>query len=107
MREIPEKEMALYALLRGLNVHLAVCPYAGGIHIEIRDFLNDLEEKHPNSKFMTLRMFDRLKPRIAQGMPEFEMRRCELCGEPTSTKVCKTCELLRQLGLERQRKMLI
>jgi len=107
LREVPEKEIALYALLRGLNVHLAVCPYAGGIHIEIRDFLNDLEEKHPNSKFMILRMFDRLKPKIVQGMPEFEMRRCEICGEPTSTSVCKTCELLRQLELERQRKTLI
>jgi len=107
LREIPEKETALYALLRELNVHLAVCPYAGGIHIEIRDFLNDLEEKHPNSKFMILRMFDRLKPKIAQGMPEFEMRRCKICGEPTSANVCKACELLKQLGLAKQRKMLI
>ena len=106
LREIPEKETALYALLRGLNVHLAVCPYAGGIHIEIRDFLNDLEEKHPNSKFMVLRMFDRLKPKIAQGMPEFEMQRCETCGEPTSVKICKTCELLKQLGLEKSEKRL-
>lgn len=107
LREIPEKETALYALLRGLNVHLAICPYTGGIHTEIRDFLNNLEENHPNSKFMTLRMFDRLKPKIAQSVPEFEMRRCEACGEPTSTKVCKTCELLRQLGLEKKRKTLI
>jgi uncharacterized protein (TIGR00269 family) len=107
LREIPEKETALYALLRGLNVHLAVCPYAGGIHIEIRDFLNDLEEKHPNSKFMILRMFDRLKPKIAQEMPEFEMRKCEVCREPTSAKVCKSCELLEGLGLERRQKTLI
>ena len=107
LREIPEKETALYALLRGLNVHLAVCPYVGGIHIEVRDFLNNLEANHPNSKFMILRMFDRLKPKIAQSMPEFEMRKCEVCGEPTSASVCKTCELLKQLGLEKQRKMLI
>lgn len=107
LREVPEKETALYVLLRELNVHLAVCPYSGGIHIEIRDFLNDLEEKHPNSKFMILRMFDRLKPKIAQGMPEFEMRKCEVCDEPTSANVCKTCELLKQLGLAKQRKMLI
>ena len=107
MREIPEKETALYAILRELNIHLAVCPYAGGIHIEIRDFLNSLEEKHPNSKFMILRMFERLKPKISQTMQEFEMRSCAECGEPTSAEICKTCELLGQLGLAKQGKTLI
>ena len=97
LREIPEKEVALYALLRGLKVHLAVCPYAGGIHAEIRDFINDLEARHPNSKFMILRMFDRMKPYLAPAVPAFEMKRCEACGEPTSANLCKTCELLRGL----------
>lgn len=106
LREIPEKEVALYALLRGLKVHLAVCPYVGGIHTEIRDFLNQLEANHPNSKFMILRMFDRLKPQLAQIVPEFEMRRCKNCGEPTSANICKSCELLKGLGLRRLRKTL-
>jgi len=107
LREIPEKEVALYALLRGLRVHLGVCPYAGGIHGEIRDFLNRLEANHPNSKFMILRMFDRMKPHLAKVTPEFETRGCENCGEPTSTNICKSCDLLRGLGLERKQKMLI
>ncbi len=106
LREIPEKEVALYALLRGLKVHLAVCPYVGGIHTEIRDFLNQLEANHPNSKFMILRMFDRLKPQLAGIVPEFEMRRCKSCGEPTSAIICKSCELLKGLGLRRLRKTL-
>jgi len=100
-REIPEKEMALYALLRGLEVHLAVCPYSGGIHSEIRDFLNDFEVKHPNTKFMIVRMFDRMKPLLAGAAQEFEMQSCEVCGEPTSMKICKACELLKELGLKR------
>jgi uncharacterized protein (TIGR00269 family) len=99
MREIPEKEIALYALLKDIKVHLAVCPHTGGIHTEIRDFLNDFEVKHPNTKFMIVRMFDRMKPHLAGAMPEFEMQRCNSCGEPTSTSVCKACELLVQLGL--------
>ncbi len=107
LREIPEKEVALYALLRGLEVHLAVCPYTGGIHTEIRDFLNRIEANHPNSKFMILRMFDRLKPQLARIVPEFEMRRCKNCGEPTSANICKSCELLKELGLRRLRKTLI
>jgi uncharacterized protein (TIGR00269 family) len=103
MREIPEKEIALYALLKDIKVHLAVCPYTGGIHTEIRDFLNDFEVKHPNTKFMILRMFDRMKPHLAGAIPEFEMQRCNFCGEPTSTSVCKACELLVQLGFTRQK----
>ena len=103
MREIPEKEVALYALLKDINVHLAICPYAGGIHTEIRDFLNDFEVKHPNTKFIILRMFDRMKPQIVRALPSFEPRRCQACGEPASGELCKTCELLKELGFERQR----
>jgi uncharacterized protein (TIGR00269 family) len=106
LREIPEKEVALYALLKGIKVHLGGCPYAGGIHTEIRDFLNRLETNHPNSKFMILRMFDRMKPLLVKVVPEFEMRKCEVCGEPTSTSACKSCELLQELGLKQGRKSL-
>lgn len=107
LREIPEKEVALYALLKGIKVHLGVCPYAAGIHTEIRDFLNRLETNHPNSKFMTLRMFDRMKPHLVEAVPEFEMKKCEVCGEPTSTSICKSCELLQGLELKRGQKTLI
>ena len=99
MRELPEKEVALYALLKGLKTHMAVCPYAGGIRAEIRDFLNRLEANHPNSKFMILRMFDRLRPKLAEAVPRFEVKRCECCGEPTSASPCKSCDLLKGLGL--------
>jgi len=98
LREVPEKEMALYALLKKINVHLGVCPYAGGIHSEIRDFINRLEENHTNSKFMMLRMFDRMKPQLLGAVPEFDMKKCERCGEPTSSESCKACELLEGLG---------
>ncbi|MFH1821070.1 MAG: TIGR00269 family protein [Methanobacteriota archaeon] len=107
LRNIPEKEVAIYALLKGLNVHLGVCPYASGMHTEIRDFLNRLETNHPNSKFMILRMFEQIKPHLTNVLPDFEMRKCENCGEPTSSKLCKTCELLQGLGLKNKRKILI
>jgi len=107
LREIPEKEVALYALLKGTNIHLGVCPYASGIHMEIRDFLNRLETNHPNSKFMTLRMFEHIKPHLAGAVPDFEMLKCENCGEPTSSKLCKTCELLEKICIGNRRKILI
>ncbi len=106
-REIPEKEMALYALLRNLKVHLALCPYAGSIHGEIRDFLNNFEVNHPNTKFMILRMFDRLKPHVAQALPSFSIGECLACGEPTSGELCKACELLGGLGFKRRKRLIL
>ncbi len=107
LREIPEKEIALYALLRELKVELATCPYVGGMRSEIRDFINQLETSHPTTKYMILRMLDRLKPHLAEALPEFKLGRCEVCGEPTPSLICKTCELLNRLGLRREKKRLI
>jgi uncharacterized protein (TIGR00269 family) len=101
LREVPEKEVALYAIFKGIEVDWSNCPHRGGIHIEIREFINRLEENHPNSKFMILRMFDRMKPYLVETVPEFEVKVCERCREPTSVSVCKTCELLGELGLAR------
>ena len=107
LREIPEKEIGIYAMLKGIRVHLGNCPYAGGMHTEIREFLNRLEENHPNTKFMILRMFDRMKPFLSGAVSEFRMHRCEICGEPTPSRICKSCELLRGLGLGQKQKTLI
>lgn len=100
MREIPEKEIALYALLKKIEVDFSECPHRGGIHLEIRDFLNQLEENHPNSKFMIMRMFERMKPHLGESVVEFEPVFCERCGEPTSQAVCKKCQLLEELGIK-------
>ncbi len=99
MREIPEKEIALYALLKGIEADWSECPYRGGIHLEIRDFINWLEENHPNSKFMILRMFDRMRPFLVSAVPEFRPKTCRVCGEPTSSDLCKACELLGELDI--------
>lgn len=98
LREIPEREVAAYALIRDLKVHLGQCPYARGMHAEVRDFLNRLESRHPNCKFGLLRTFERLKERLG-GREEVMLQPCDSCGEPTPEKVCRTCELLAGLGL--------
>jgi len=98
LREIPEREVAAYALVRDLKVHLGQCPYARGLHAEVRDFLNRLESRHPNCKFGLLRTFERLKERLG-GREEVGLQPCESCGEPTPQRVCRTCELLEGLGL--------
>ena len=48
LREIPEKEIGLYALAKGLDIHLAGCPYAQeSFRMEVSNILKDLTKEHP------------------------------------------------------------
>lgn len=100
LREIPEREVGLYALLKGLQIHHDECPNATGIRFAARDFLNDLERRYPGMKFSVLESFDRLLPYLRQlaAKEEGEVLRCRRCGEPSSHQVCKTCELWQEQG---------
>jgi len=97
-REIPEREIGLYAILNGLEVQENECPYIEGPRFKVRDFLNTLEAESPGTKFSVLNTFYRLAPGIMEVVKHdgFELLRCEKCGEPSSQKICKTCELWRK-----------
>lgn len=103
LREIPERETALYAHLRGFDILEGHCPHAGGIRFEVRGFINSMELKHPGTKFNILETFDKLNPCIKKVVEEQHARkgsggkilRCRKCREPSSRELCKTCELWR------------
>ncbi|CDG65630.1 hypothetical protein MBMB1_1536 [Methanobacterium sp. MB1] len=93
LREIPEKETALYVVARDLPVHLAGCPYAGdSFRAKIRDFLKEISLEHPTIMYSTLRGFDKIKPILKK---EFSQKNptgeCTECGEPSAGKLCKAC----------------
>jgi len=95
LRELPEKEIALYAMLKGIYQKRAECPYAGGIRFEARDFLNHMEAKYPGIKFSFLFSFDKIKPWIEEGIGTGSgVVECSKCGEPGSGGLCRACELL-------------
>lgn len=96
-REIPEKEIGLYALLSGLRIQENECPHIEGPRFRVRDFLNDLEAESPGIKFSVLNTFEKLLPSVREIVKKgkVDLLRCERCGEPSSQKVCKTCGLWR------------
>ncbi len=100
LRIIPEKEVALYSMLSGLDFHDKKCPHRCGIRLEVRKFVDDLEDKHSGMKFTILETFDRILPSIRSQMEkeQGEMHYCRKCGEPSSRELCKTCELWRNGG---------
>jgi len=98
LREIPEKEIGLYVVAKELDVHFAGCPYAGeSFRAEVGTFIKQLSNTHPTIMYSTLRGFDRIKPALKHEFSHesvFEV--CEVCGEPSASKICKACSFLKQ-----------
>ena len=58
LREIPEREIGLYALAKGLDIHLAGCPYAHeSFRMEVGNIIKDLSKEHPTIRFSLLKGF--------------------------------------------------
>ena len=61
LRDIPEKEVALYAHLKGLPAHVAECPPASEAYRgEIQRRLYDLEEDHPGTRHSIMSGYEEL-----------------------------------------------
>lgn len=101
LAEMPEKEVALYALFRDLGASFKECPYAGGaLRSMVRDWINALEKDHPGIKFSILAGSRKMQPLLKTGASK-ELRKCEKCGAPSSGSVCKACLLLEEINLNR------
>ena len=100
-----ERECALYCALRELPFHLQECPYSNeSFRGEVKDFLNAVEAKHPGSKFNIIRSFlslqKELKKTDSPNLPSSTKQpgKCQECGEYTSMKTCKACQLKKEVS---------
>ncbi|MDF1534731.1 MAG: TIGR00269 family protein, partial [Methanosarcinaceae archaeon] len=92
---IPEKEVALYAIVSDLTVDFSECPYAHeAIRGEVRNMLNVFEVAHPGTKYSLLKGFDTMAPIISKEYLNVELAKCRICGEPCSFEICQACKLL-------------
>ncbi|HOK58686.1 MAG TPA: TIGR00269 family protein [Methanothrix sp.] len=96
LRRIPEREVATYAMLHGIfpSTHKSCPNVPRAMRLEVKKMLNDLEARHPGTKYSILRGFDRIRE-LAPDL-HVELQRCERCGEPAGSSVCKTCQLLEE-----------
>ncbi|MEM2320548.1 MAG: TIGR00269 family protein [Candidatus Bathyarchaeia archaeon] len=96
--EILEREVALYAYLKGIKFQENPCPYASeALRNDIRNMLNRLEEKHPGTKYTIFRSAERIRERLKEARPEVKLRQCSICGETTVGEICQACRLLQSL----------
>jgi len=101
LRDVPEKEVALYAHLRDLPAHTAECPHASEAYRgEIRDHLLELEENHPGTRHSIMAGYEELAALAAERYRggDCEMTECERCGAPTTGDRCRKCDLLEAVG---------
>ena len=100
MCRVPEKEIALYAYLKRIEVQSAPCPYAQtALRSDIRVMLNRIEEKHAGTKFTLIKSLDKIRPALKAVAEEVKLQDCRQCGEPTVSEICQPCQMLRKLGI--------
>jgi uncharacterized protein (TIGR00269 family) len=102
LRDVPEKEVALYAHLRDLPAHITECPHADeAFRGEIQELLYELEERHPGTRHSIMAGYEKLAALAAaeyrdEASDTFE--ECERCGGPTTGGLCRKCGLLEALA---------
>jgi uncharacterized protein (TIGR00269 family) len=97
LRDVPEKEVALYAQLRDLPVHMEECPHASeAFRGEIQDLLLSLEENHPGTRHSIMAGYEELAALASDeyGGEDTEVGECEDCGAPTTRDRCRKCALV-------------
>lgn len=95
--EVPEREVALYGYLKGIEFQSTPCPYAGtALRSDIRIMLNRMEEKHPGMKFTIFKSIEKLRPTLETTAEKVKIRDCKLCGEPTVREICQSCQMLQE-----------
>ncbi len=97
----PEKEIAIYALVNGIEIDFQECPYAKhAFRAHIREQLNETEEKYPGTKFKIVNSFFAIEKALRKGLQgeeKFEMKYCKQCKEPSANDVCVFCGMVEQL----------
>ncbi|PSQ44747.1 TIGR00269 family protein [Halobacteriales archaeon SW_7_68_16] len=106
LRDVPEKEVALYARLRDLPAHITECPHASeSFRGRIQDLLLAMEEDHPGTRHSIMAGYEKLAKLAADayrgGDKDHDRSECEECGAPTTGDVCRTCRLVAAVGGDR------
>ncbi len=93
-----EKETTLFSKLHNFKVVYKKCPYRTNIlRAQVEKILDGFEKKHPDVKYAVVNSFLEILPCLKRFYKKDLINMCEKCGEPTSGRICKTCEILSKL----------
>lgn len=97
--EVSESETTMYAQFQGLVPVDGKCPYATkpSTHM-FKKVLNTLEEEAPATKIRMVRGFlEKVKP-LLEKTSVAPLRKCTVCGYPSSSEVCSFCRIKKAYG---------
>ncbi|WP_415380399.1 tRNA 2-thiolation protein NcsA [Halosimplex sp. TS25] len=98
LRDVPEKEVALYAHLQDLPAHITECPHAEEAYRgEVQELLLGMEENHPGTRHSIMAGYEKLAALAASAFGATEPAdygECDICGAPTGREICRKCDLL-------------
>ena len=93
-----EKEVTTYAFLNGILDVFAECPnVAKSYRAEVRDMLNDFENKFPGTKYSLINSFLQSLPGLKEQFKDGALGTCPECGEPSSKGRCNACKWAEKL----------
>lgn len=98
LRSIPEKEIALYAILKEIKFYDAECPYStNALRGNFRDIIDTLEYQNPGTRHSILNSYESIKDNLLEKYPPANLKNCQVCGEPSSQVLCKSCILRKKI----------
>ena len=93
-----EKEVTTYAFVNGLLDSFNECPNAvHSFRAQVRDTLNDLENKFPGTKYSIVNSFLQTLPFLKEKFRSGDIKICKNCGEPSSNETCNACVYVEKL----------
>jgi len=103
LRFIREEEIAVYAYLHNIPMLERECPYVReNPRYMLKFLLSELEQRNPNIKYMIVSFGDELSKVIRESKyltSRVRVTRCNICGSPSTSEVCRACDLIRKAGL--------
>ena len=97
LRDIPEKEVKLYAILNSIPYHDGECPHSfNNVRRDVQKIINDMEERYAGTKHQIISFYDKINPpgRSVQRA----LGRCKMCGEASSAGICRACVLAEKIN---------
>jgi uncharacterized protein (TIGR00269 family) len=102
---LAEREIAAYAVLRGIDYVLDECPNAVGARsLLYKEALNLIEQHSPGAKqSLYLGFWQKGRRLISATEEKPQLVECERCGMPTTSEVCSFCRLMDRVKIRLRR----
>ena len=98
---IGEEDAIYYSKTKGFPVHYGECPCSADTYRrEIKRLFLSLDNRE-NIKENIMKSFMAMKPKMMQYYSnDAAIGECEICGEPTSQRVCNVCQLKMKITVD-------